>query len=187
MSGTQRLAHLLALADQGPAMRAALAEEVAELLADWPADCPAAMRAPCEALLERTVREVDDETRERLRRRLEDAPASAVHVSSHENLGRVLVEAARSGEEVASLLSRTLGLSESDVLGVLCDESGQALAAAAKALGLTRAAFSSLVLLSCPIGDSDINARRLNAFDRISTEEAARALRHWQGKAPVPA
>ena len=44
MSGTQRLINLLELADQGPAMRAALAEEVAELLTDWPADCPAEMR-----------------------------------------------------------------------------------------------------------------------------------------------
>jgi hypothetical protein len=186
MSGTQRLAHLLALADQGPAMRAALAEEVAELLTDWPADCPAEMRAPCEALLERAAREVDDDTRARLRHRLDDR-ALAARILSNENLGRALVEAARSGEEVASLLSRTLGLSESGVLEVLCDESGQALAVAAKALGLTRAAFSSLVLLSCPIGDSDLNARRLNAFDRISAEDASRALRHWQGKAPVPA
>ena len=46
MSGTQRLINLLELADQGPAMRAALAEEVAELLTDWPADCPAKCAAP---------------------------------------------------------------------------------------------------------------------------------------------
>jgi hypothetical protein len=187
MSGTQRLAHLLALADQGPAMRAALAEEVAELLIDWPADCPAEMRAPCEALLERTVREVDEATRTRLHLRLDNDPVLAARVMPRGNLGRVLVEAARSGEEVASLLARTLGLSESDALEVLCDDSGQALAAAAKAIGLTRAAFSSLVLLSCPIGDSGINARRLDAFDRISMEDAARALYRWQGRTSVPA
>jgi hypothetical protein len=168
MSGTQRLSHLLALADQGPAMRAALAEEVAELLTDWPSDCPAEMRAPCEALLERAAREVDDETKARLRGRLESKPALAARLLPRAEIGRKLVEAARGGEEVTSLLARTLNLSESQVLKILCDESGQALASAAKALGLSRAAFSSLVLLSCPLGDSDTNARRLDAFDRIS-------------------
>ena len=39
-----RLAHLLELADKGPALRAALAEEVASLLVDWPNDCPLEMR-----------------------------------------------------------------------------------------------------------------------------------------------
>ncbi len=48
---SSRLAHLLELADKGPTLRAALAEEVAEMLTDWPADCPPEMRATCEALL----------------------------------------------------------------------------------------------------------------------------------------
>ena len=59
MHGNPRLSHLLELADKGPALRAALAEEVAELLTYWPGDCPQDMRAPCEALLARAAREVD--------------------------------------------------------------------------------------------------------------------------------
>ena len=60
MHGTPRLAHLLELADKGPALRAALAEEVAELLIDWPSDCPQEMRGVCEALLANAAREVDE-------------------------------------------------------------------------------------------------------------------------------
>ena len=51
MAASQKLSHLLQLADQGPALRAALAEEVAELLAAWPSDYPQSMRLVCEALL----------------------------------------------------------------------------------------------------------------------------------------
>jgi hypothetical protein len=187
MSGTQRLSNLLALADQGPAMRAALAEEVAELLCDWPADCPAEMRMACEALLARTAREVDDDTKARLRLRLHAEPALAAQLPRRQELEQALAQAARGGEEVAPRLARALGLSESRALDILCDESGHALAVVAKALGMNRAAFSSLVLLSCPIGDSDANARRLDAFDDISAAEAARELRHWQDKVSIPA
>src|SRR5271154_5391765 len=102
MSGTQRLVNLLELANQGPAMRAALAEEVAELLTDWPNDCPAAMRAPCEALLARTAREVDDDTKARLRVRLHADPALCARILPREDLDRVLLQAARGGEEVTS-------------------------------------------------------------------------------------
>jgi hypothetical protein len=55
----ERLSHLLELAAQGPAERAALAGEVADLLIDWPPQYPAQMRATFEALLEKIVREVD--------------------------------------------------------------------------------------------------------------------------------
>ena len=38
MTVPERLTHLLELANKGPALRAALAEEVAEMLMAWPAD-----------------------------------------------------------------------------------------------------------------------------------------------------
>jgi hypothetical protein len=44
MTTNPRLAHLLELADKGPTLRAALAEEAANLLMEWPDDCPAEMR-----------------------------------------------------------------------------------------------------------------------------------------------
>ncbi|HEY5346720.1 MAG TPA: hypothetical protein VIJ72_00900, partial [Rhizomicrobium sp.] len=74
-SAKARLAHLLELADKGPSLRAALAEEVAELLMDWPADYPSAMRATFEALLEKAARDVDDDTRKRLMARIGSDPA----------------------------------------------------------------------------------------------------------------
>ena len=66
----ERLSHLLELAAEGPAQRAALLGELADLVLDWPPDCPAAMRPPLLALFEITVREADDETRARLATRL---------------------------------------------------------------------------------------------------------------------
>src|SRR5665213_3107196 len=67
----ERLNHLLELAAQGPAGRAALLGELADLLLDWPADYALAMRAPFEALFEKTAREVDAQTRVDVARRLE--------------------------------------------------------------------------------------------------------------------
>jgi len=66
----ERLSHLLVLAGEGPAQRAALLGELADLVLDWPCDCPEAMRLPVLALLELTVREADDETRAKLAARL---------------------------------------------------------------------------------------------------------------------
>ena len=66
MAASQKLSHLLQLADQGPTLRAALAEEVAELLTNWPADYPQSMRGACEALLAKAAHDVDAATRARL-------------------------------------------------------------------------------------------------------------------------
>ena len=73
LSPKERLIHLLALAEKGPALRGALAEEVADLLLDWPPECPIAMRRPCEILLERITQEADTDTRTRLAQRFEGA------------------------------------------------------------------------------------------------------------------
>src|SRR4051812_2912737 len=174
MSGTQRLNKLLDLANWGPSMRAALAEEVAELLLNWPTDCPIEARAPCEAVLARTAREVDGDARARLRIKLRADPALAARILAHEQ-DRLLVEAARKGDAMAPHLARALNITESRALEILCDSSGHALAVAAKAMNLNRAAFSSLVLLACPIGDSAGSHRRLDAFDALSVLEPSRA------------
>ena len=96
MSAPQRLIHLLELADKGPALRAALAEEVAELLIDWPADCPEEMRASCEALLAQAGREVDADTRARLRVRLYADPQLAARVLPRDS-SRGVIEGLRQG------------------------------------------------------------------------------------------
>ncbi|HEY0282261.1 MAG TPA: hypothetical protein VGC27_06530, partial [Rhizomicrobium sp.] len=69
-SAKDRLYHLLKLAEEGSARRAALVDELADLLLDWPADCPEAMRALVAALFEKTVRETGDDTRAKLAARL---------------------------------------------------------------------------------------------------------------------
>jgi hypothetical protein len=182
MSATQRLINLLELAAQGPAMRAALAEEVAELLIAWPADCPAEMRGTCEALLARAAQEVDDDTRARLRIRLFADPDLSSRMLPRQAQDRALIEAARSGETVLPRIARALGVSEILASEILNDESGRALAVAAKALGLNRAAFSGLAMLAQPRGDVAACYARLDAFDAISAVEAARELRRWSGE-----
>jgi len=181
MSGTQRLINLLELANQGPAMRAALAEEVAELLTDWPADCPLEMRSTCEALLARAAREVDDDTRARLRIRLYADPALSARILPREAPGPALVAAARQGDALAPHLAKALGIPESRAGEILADESGHDLAAAAKILGLSRAAFSTLALLGAGINLGACYAR-LDAFDAMSAVEASRELRRWNGE-----
>ncbi len=179
MTGTQRLINLLELANQGPAMRAALAEEVAGLLTDWPQDCPTDMRATCEALLSRAAREVDDDTRARLRVRLYSDPELSARILPREAQDRALVDAARNGDSVVPRFARALGIPENLACEILEDESGHALAVACKAMGLNRAVFSSLALLSQPRGDIAACYGRLDAFDAISSVEAARELRRW--------
>ena len=182
MSGTERLLNLLSLADKGPAMRAALAEEVAELLTDWPADCPLEMRGACEALLARAAQEVDDDTRARLRIRLYADRALAAWVLPREAPDKTLVDSARAGEPIVPRIARTLGISENLARDILEDQSGHALAVAAKAIGLNRATFSAVALLAQPGGDLGACYARLDAFDAISASEAARELRRWSGQ-----
>jgi plasmid stability protein len=160
-------------------MRAALAEEVAALLTDWPDDCPTEMRGACEALLASAAREVDEDTKARLRVRLYADPALANRILPREAIGSSLVQAARHGESVAPRIARALGVPEILACEILKDESGHALALAAKALGLNRATFSTLILLTAPDGAIAASYSRLDAFDTLSAVEASRELRRW--------
>lgn len=185
MTANPRLTHLLELADKGPALRAALAEEVAALLVEWPADCPAEMRPVFENLLAKTAREVDADTRARLRVQLYADRALAARVLPKErNPVMPVIEAARNGEAVAPVLVSLLGLEESRIHEILADESGQSLAIAAKGAGLNRAAYSTLALLALPPCADP--AARLAAHDAVTTLEAARTLRTWRA-APLAA
>jgi hypothetical protein len=182
MSASTRLVHLLELADKGPALRAALAEEVAEMLTAWPADCPLEMRAPCEKLLAQAGREVDRDARARLRVRLFADPALAARLLPRDLPERALVEAARHGDVVAPL-ARALGLPPETAQHIL--EDGWALAIAAKAVGLSRAAYSALALLAHPPKNGATLA--LDAFEQVGAAEAARQLRDWRNKAAASA
>jgi hypothetical protein len=180
MSAAERLSHLLELADQGPALRAALAEEVAELLADWPSDYPETMRGACEALLTKAARDLDAPTRARLRVRLYADPALFARVLPREPGAQALIAAARKGEQLTPLLAGFLGVDIHVAGDILSDESGFSLAIAAKGAGLDRAAFSALALLTHPGGENASARAMLDSYDAIGAAEAARRLRTWR-------
>lgn len=178
MTTNPRLAHLLELADKGPALRAALAEEAAALLMDWPADCPSDMRPVFENLLAKTARDLDSDTRARLRVQLYANRELCARILPRENPVPVLIAAAREGDAVIPRLATTLGLDETRAAEILKEDSGEALAIACKGAGLSRAAFSTLALLAFPRRER--MAERLNVYDRVPTLDAARTLRAWR-------
>ncbi len=179
MPASEKLSYLLQLADQGPALRAALAEEVAELLMDWPSDYPDNMRGVCEALLTKAARDVDAATRARLRAQLNSHPDLAQRVLPHE-ISQVLVETARNGENLTAVLAESLRVHETLAQQILDDDSGAALATACKGAHIDRAAFSALALLTRPKRDRSHAFGVLDAFDNILESDAIRALRDWR-------
>ena len=182
MAASQKLSQLLQLADQGPALRAALAEEVAELLTHWPAEYPESMREVCEALLAKATRDVDTPTRARLRVLLSSNPGLAQRVLPQENSSQSLLEAARAGKNLIPVLAEMLSVDEKIAGEILRDESGAKLAAACKGAQMDRAAFSALALLIHPVPDRNHAFVMLDTFDTMPASEASRRLRGWQQK-----
>ena len=180
MAASHKLSHLLQLADQGPALRAALAEEVAELLTGWPADYPDAMRGVCEALLAKAARDLDGPTRARLRVRLCSDPELAQRVLPRESAARGLVEEARGGRDIAELLAEKLDVDAATARQIVDDETGNALAVACKGAGLDRAAFSALAVMAAPARAPALRFAVLDAFDNVPAAEASRVLRTWR-------
>jgi hypothetical protein len=152
MAASQKLSHLLQLADQGPALRAALAEEVAELLASWPSDYPENMRAVCEALL----------------------------AKARESNLQPLIAAARSGENLVAPLAQCLGMTGAMAQKILDNKNGAMLVVACKGAGFDRAAFSALALLIYPAHDRSCAFAMLDAFDAITVNDASHTLKEWQ-------
>lgn len=144
MAAPQRLSHLLQLADRGPALHAALAQEVVELLLDWPADYPDSMRNVCEVLLTKAAHDLDAATCARLRERLAVQPELAARLLPRQSAGRALVDAARRGDTEA--VAQSLGVDAKAAQQLLKDEA--ALAAACKSAQIDRAAFSALIVLT---------------------------------------
>jgi hypothetical protein len=180
MTINPRLAHLLELADKGPALRAALAEEAAALLMEWPADCPAEMRPVFENLLAKTAREVDADTRTRLRVQLyADRELAARVLPREKNSVMPLIQAAREGALLTEPLAETLGLDAPRAAEILNEDSGEALAIACKGAGISRAVFSTLALLVFPRRENISD--RLSVYDQVTTLDAARTLRAWRG------
>jgi hypothetical protein len=204
----ERLNHLLELAAQGPAGRAALLGELADLLLDWPADYALAMRAPFEALFEKTAREVDARTRVDVARRLEghdELPVAVLNeffleaprglrtrilalndvqdADTEETVtvdGPSLLEAARTmNGTFAGTFAHTLSLPEATATEILGDATGQSLAVVCKGAGLDRATFSAIALLVARDGDI---AARLSAFDQVPQSGAERLTGFWRAR-----
>ena len=187
MAASQKLSHLLQLTDQGPALRAALAEEVAELLTAWPADYPESMKGVCEALLAKAARDVDAATRARLRVRLYSHPELTSRVLPRESIARTLIEAVRRGEGLETALAESLSVDDKMAVQILDDESGAALAVACKGANIERAAFSALALLVRPGRDRAHAFAVLDAYDNVPMSEATRVLRGWREDASAAA
>jgi hypothetical protein len=185
MAASEKLSHLLQLADQGPALRAALAEEVSELLTDWPADYPDSMRDVCEALLAKAAHDVDAATRARLQAKFAAHPELAQRVQPCEADSRTLVEAARNGANLAPALAESLGVDGETAQQILDDDSGAALAIACKGAHIERAAFSALVLLAQPRRNRRHAFAVLDAFDDVPETEAVLVLSGWRGSEPA--
>jgi hypothetical protein len=179
-SAAGRLSHLLQLADQGPSLRTALAEEVAELLIHWPHDCPHNMRGVCETLLARCARDVDDAARARLRVLLHADPALCGRVLPRQTPDRLLVETARAGGDVGAALAEALAVDVAMAHHILHDPSGEQLVIACKAAGIDRAAFSALALTLGPRREPAATYALLDSFDAISPDEARGRLHAWQ-------
>lgn len=180
MSAPEKLSRLLELADQGPSLRSALAEEVAELLSAWPPDYPESMRGVCEALLAKAARDIDTPTRARLRIQLCSQPKLAQRLLPRDAASLSLIEAARSGKDLAESLAQWLGVDNRIALDILRDESGAKLAMACKAACMDRASFSALALLTHPARDRGHAFVMLDTFDSVPAREASRCLRDWQ-------
>jgi len=178
MPASDKLSYVLELADQGPALRAALAEEVADLLANWPADYPQSMRNICETLLAKAARDVDLPTRARLRTLLD--PELALRVLPRESAAQTLIDAARNGDDFSEVLAKSLGIDARTALKILEDKSGGALAIACKGAHIDRAAFSALALLAHPRRERSHAFSLLDTFDQVATSDAAVMLRKWQ-------
>jgi hypothetical protein len=175
-----KLTHLLQLADQGPALRLALAEEVADLLSAWPNAYPKNMREVCEALLAKAVRDLDEGSRARLRVQLCAQSGLVQRVLPREAAAPSLIEAARSGRNLADALAQWLGVDTQIADDILGDASGAKLAVACKGACVDRAVFSALVLLIHPGRDRGEAYGMLDRFDAVAAGEASRCLRGWQ-------
>jgi hypothetical protein len=180
MAASQKLSHLLQLADQGPALRAALAEEVAELLTNWPTGYPDSMKGVCEALLAKAARDIDAPTRARLRVQLYSDPELSARVLPRESISQNLVQTVRNGEDVATSLAISLGVDAAMARQILDDETGAALAVACKGAHIDRAAFSALALLSHPGRERARAFAMLDTFDDVPSSEATIVLRGWR-------
>ena len=96
-----------------------------------------------------------------------------------------LLEAAKAGspEVVAKLLEEALGVTRENAARIVADESGQAFAVAARALGLSFAILSRVLFRLHPVaGRSAADMTRLaDMFDQLPNASAQHLVASWRG------
>ncbi len=155
--------------------RAKSDETLAETLAARP-DVPVASLADLFHVVSGT-------TRAKLLRALEERPDAAPSLAAPlDDAEARFVQAVRAGDrpQMLAALRRGFHLSPAVAESALRDESCETLAAVALAVGLSRAAYSTFVVLS-HAGEGTADAMSL--YDRMSVEGARRLVAAWQAKA----
>jgi uncharacterized protein (DUF2336 family) len=190
-----------------------LLRELGELMTAWPANYPIEARGSFAALLARVEHDVDPENRRQLALKLArcpDAPLallnefffdvppdarggilkrdSEVQTAPLASIDEAtLIGAARSkrGIEFANALASGLGIDDLTAMEILQDASAMGLAIACRGAGLSRAAFSTFVVLTAR-NDTQTEAR-LSAFDSVPEKGAATMLAFWRRQAAAHA
>lgn len=102
----------------------------------------------------------------------------------------MLLDAAKasSAEDVAGLLERTLGITEANAQRIVADATGEALAVAARALGLSFAILSRVLFRLHPVaGRSAAQMTRLaEMFDGLPTASAQHLVASWRAGRRIP-
>lgn len=102
----------------------------------------------------------------------------------------MLLDAAKasSADDVAGLLERTLGITEANAQRIVADATGEALAVAARALGLSFAILSRVLFRLHPVaGRSAAQMTRLaEMFDGLPTASAQHLVASWRAGRRIP-
>lgn len=102
----------------------------------------------------------------------------------------MLLDAAKAGsaEDVAGLLERTLGITEANAQRIVADVTGEALAVAARALGLSFAILSRVLFRLHPVtGRSAAQMTRLaEMFDNLPAASAQHLVASWRAGRRLP-
>jgi hypothetical protein len=139
------------------------------------------MRGVVETLLAKCARDVDPAVRARLRVQLYADPDLSARVLPREPAARALVETARAGGDVDTVLADTLGLDAQTARAILGD--GEKLAVACKGAGIDRAAFSALALTVGAVRKSGDGLALLERWNAIAAPDARKSLNQWRAGA----
>ncbi|HEY2069788.1 MAG TPA: DUF2336 domain-containing protein [Rhizomicrobium sp.] len=207
-----RLTSLVELAtENAPEKRRSLCIELCDLLLDWPSTYPAQMREPFETLLEKTVRLIDRDTRSQLIARIAVAPGASLDLlnefffdATADLRGAILernaeappadarvpvdetalIVSARGNprDSFGELLAQALDLPPDIAARILHDGSGEALAIAIKGAHLSRAAYSTLAMLSGGALGPEETLARLAVYESVPERGAESLLNFWRGR-----